>query len=111
MVQLYVHDGHSKIDRPAHELKGFKRVELKPGESQTVASRSAARPSPTGARRRRHGSPIPAPSRFRSAHRHATSASAPHSCSNRKNPLHSTLKFSNRDEVLKWRAIEVLQPR
>ena len=35
-MQLYVHDGHSKIDRPAHELKGFKRVELKPGESQTV---------------------------------------------------------------------------
>jgi beta-glucosidase len=37
VVQLYVHDGHSKIDRPAHELKGFKRVALKPGESQTVA--------------------------------------------------------------------------
>jgi beta-glucosidase len=37
VVQLYVHDGHSKIDRPAHELKGFKRVELKPGEAQTVA--------------------------------------------------------------------------
>ena len=36
IVQLYVHDGHSTIDRPAHELKGFKRVELKPGESQTV---------------------------------------------------------------------------
>ena len=37
VVELYVHDGHSKIDRPAHELKGFKRVELKAGESQTVA--------------------------------------------------------------------------
>ena len=37
VVQLYVHDGHSKIDRPVHELKGFKRVELKSGESQTVA--------------------------------------------------------------------------
>jgi beta-glucosidase len=36
VVELYVHDGHSKIDRPAHELKGFKRVELKPGESQMV---------------------------------------------------------------------------
>jgi len=36
VVQLYVHDGHSKIDRPVHELKGFRRVELKPGESQTV---------------------------------------------------------------------------
>ena len=37
VVQLYIHDGHSKIDRPGHELKGFKRVDLKPGESQTVA--------------------------------------------------------------------------
>ncbi|MGA3370636.1 MAG: glycoside hydrolase family 3 C-terminal domain-containing protein [Terracidiphilus sp.] len=37
VVELYVRDGHSKIDRPAHELKGFRRVELKPGETQTVA--------------------------------------------------------------------------
>ncbi len=37
VVELYVHESHAKIDRPAHELKGFKRVELKPGESQTVA--------------------------------------------------------------------------
>jgi beta-glucosidase len=36
VVELYVHDGHSKIDRPAHELKGFERVELKPGETKTV---------------------------------------------------------------------------
>ena len=36
MVQVYVHDGHSKIDRPAHELKAFERVELKPGETKTV---------------------------------------------------------------------------
>jgi beta-glucosidase len=36
VVQLYVHDGHAKIDRPTHELKAFNRVELKPGESQTV---------------------------------------------------------------------------
>ncbi len=36
VVQLYVHDGHAKIDRPAHELKGFERVELQPGESKTV---------------------------------------------------------------------------
>jgi beta-glucosidase len=36
VVELYVHDGHSKIDRPVHELKGFRRVELKPGETQTV---------------------------------------------------------------------------
>lgn len=36
VVELYVSDGHSKIDRPVHELKGFRRVELKPGEIQTV---------------------------------------------------------------------------
>jgi beta-glucosidase len=36
IVQLYIHDGHSKIDRPERELKGFKRIELKPGESSTV---------------------------------------------------------------------------
>jgi beta-glucosidase len=36
VVQLYVHDSHSKIDRPAHELKAFGRVVLKPGETQTV---------------------------------------------------------------------------
>ena len=36
VVQLYVHDGHSKIDRPAHELKAFDRVDLKAGESQTI---------------------------------------------------------------------------
>lgn len=36
VVELYVHDGHSKIDRPVRELKGFHRVELKAGETQTV---------------------------------------------------------------------------
>jgi beta-glucosidase len=36
VVELYLHDGHSKIDRPEHELKGFRRVELKPGESKQV---------------------------------------------------------------------------
>ncbi|WP_348262563.1 glycoside hydrolase family 3 C-terminal domain-containing protein [Telmatobacter sp. DSM 110680] len=36
VVQIYVHDAHAKIDRPAHELKAFGRVELKPGESQTI---------------------------------------------------------------------------
>jgi beta-glucosidase len=39
LVQLYVHDGHAKIDRPAHELKGFQRVELQPGETKTVEFR------------------------------------------------------------------------
>ncbi len=36
VVELYVRDGHAKIDRPLHELKGFHRVELKPGETKTV---------------------------------------------------------------------------
>ncbi len=36
VVQVYVHDGHSKIDRPIRELKAFDRVELKPGETKTV---------------------------------------------------------------------------
>jgi beta-glucosidase len=36
VVQLYIHDGHAKIDRPLHELKGFARVELAPGQSKTV---------------------------------------------------------------------------
>ena len=36
VVQLYVHDGHSKIDRPIHELKAFQRVELNAGESKTL---------------------------------------------------------------------------
>jgi beta-glucosidase len=36
VLQVYVHDGHSRIDRPVHELKAFKRVELQPGETRSV---------------------------------------------------------------------------
>ena len=36
VVELYVHDGHSSVDRPNQELKGFHRVELAPGESKEV---------------------------------------------------------------------------
>jgi beta-glucosidase len=36
VVELYVHDGHAKIDRPVRELKGFQRVELKAGESKAL---------------------------------------------------------------------------
>src|SRR6202453_595931 len=36
VVQLYVHDGHSSVDRPVKELKGFRRVELAPGQSGDV---------------------------------------------------------------------------
>lgn len=36
VVQLYIHDKVSSVTRPVKELKGFKRVTLGPGESQTV---------------------------------------------------------------------------
>jgi beta-glucosidase len=36
VVELYVHDGHSGVDRPFQELKGFRRVELGPGETKSV---------------------------------------------------------------------------
>jgi beta-glucosidase len=36
VVELYLHDGHSKIDRPVHELKRFQRVELQPGQTKIV---------------------------------------------------------------------------
>jgi beta-glucosidase len=34
VVQLYVKESKPKIDRPAHELKGFQRLELQPGETK-----------------------------------------------------------------------------
>jgi beta-glucosidase len=36
VVQFYVKESKPKIDRPAHELKGFQRVELQPGETKWV---------------------------------------------------------------------------
>ncbi len=36
VVQLYIHDFHNKIDRPIHELKGFRRIPLNPGETKLV---------------------------------------------------------------------------
>ncbi len=36
IVQLYVHDQKSALVRPEKELKGFAKVELKPGETKTV---------------------------------------------------------------------------
>jgi beta-glucosidase len=36
VVQLYIHDFHTKIDRPFHELKGFRRVPLKAGETRLI---------------------------------------------------------------------------
>ena len=36
VVQLYVHQKSGSDSRPVRELKGFKRVGLKPGETQTI---------------------------------------------------------------------------
>jgi beta-glucosidase len=36
VAQLYVSEDSPKVDRPAHELKGFSRVTLAPGESKHV---------------------------------------------------------------------------
>ncbi|HEX7071107.1 MAG TPA: glycoside hydrolase family 3 N-terminal domain-containing protein [Rhodothermales bacterium] len=36
VVQLYIRDKVSSVTRPVKELRGFERVPLKPGESQTV---------------------------------------------------------------------------
>jgi beta-glucosidase len=36
VVQLYVHQKAGSDSRPVRELKGFRRVSLKPGEKQTV---------------------------------------------------------------------------
>ena len=37
VVQLYVADPEASVDRPAKELKGFRKVFLEPGETQTVS--------------------------------------------------------------------------
>jgi len=36
VVQLYLHDVSSSLDRPDRELKGFSRVHLEPGQTETV---------------------------------------------------------------------------
>jgi beta-glucosidase len=35
VAQIYVAESHAKVPRPAKELKGFARIELKPGETKT----------------------------------------------------------------------------
>ena len=37
VVQLYIHDVVGSITRPVKELKGFQKVELKPGETKTIS--------------------------------------------------------------------------
>jgi beta-glucosidase len=36
VAQLYVTEDHPKVPRPEHELKGFQRIELSPGETKHV---------------------------------------------------------------------------
>jgi len=36
-VQLYVRDEYGSVTRPVKELKAFRKISLKPGESQTVS--------------------------------------------------------------------------
>jgi beta-glucosidase len=36
VVQLYIHDMECSVVRPSKELRGFQRINLKPGESKTV---------------------------------------------------------------------------
>ena len=36
VVQLYLHQRHGSASRPVRELKGFRRVTLQPGESQSL---------------------------------------------------------------------------
>ncbi|MEM7640809.1 MAG: fibronectin type III-like domain-contianing protein, partial [Pseudomonadota bacterium] len=37
IVQMYIRDDISSVTRPVMELKGFQRVRLAPGESQTIS--------------------------------------------------------------------------
>jgi beta-glucosidase len=39
VVQLYIRDVVGSTTRPVKELKGFEKIELKPGESRTVQFR------------------------------------------------------------------------
>ena len=36
IVQLYISDNESSLERPVKELKGFKKIALEPGEKKTV---------------------------------------------------------------------------
>ena len=37
IVQLYIRDKLSSVVRPVKELKGFKKIKLRPGESKSVS--------------------------------------------------------------------------
>ncbi len=36
VAQVYVGDHHAKVPRPAKELKGFSKIDLRPGETKRV---------------------------------------------------------------------------
>ena len=36
IIQLYIRDVESSVERPLKELKGFKKIKLKPNEKQTI---------------------------------------------------------------------------
>ena len=37
VVQMYIRDDYSSVTRPVKELKGFKKVWLEPGQTQTIS--------------------------------------------------------------------------
>ena len=37
VAQMYIRDDYSSVTRPVKELKGFKKILLEPGQSQTVS--------------------------------------------------------------------------
>jgi beta-glucosidase len=43
VVQLYVEDEEASVQRPPRELKGFRKIDLRPGETKTVSFTLAAR--------------------------------------------------------------------
>jgi beta-glucosidase len=43
VVQLYTHDAFASVPRPIKELRGFQRIHLEPGQSQTVTFTLAAK--------------------------------------------------------------------
>jgi beta-glucosidase len=43
VAQVYVTENQPKVERPEHELKGFERVSLKPGETKHVSINLDAR--------------------------------------------------------------------
>jgi hypothetical protein len=73
VAQLYVGQENPTIDRPIKELKGFKRVYLQPGESETVTLPLNLRSLLTGTKRPRNGLLCQEPIRCRSVLRPMTS--------------------------------------